>query len=87
MRSPFGFGRLVPSSLLPAGDCSFLLLINARLLLDFVMFFEEFVEQHRIHCFVADSIRLAFFIADDQIWINLRHIFSDQPNCGDRVRV
>src|SRR5439155_19504598 len=51
-------------------DCpvELFLLLRDRcfLLLDLAMGFEEFIEQHRVHCFVANRVRLAVVIARDQ---------------------
>ena len=48
------------------------------LLFDFAVLFEELVEQHRVHRFVADSVDLAAFIADHQVRINLGDFLGDQ---------
>ena len=55
-----------------------LLLYLALLLLDFPMFFEELVEEHGVHCFVAHAVDFSITIANDQIRIHLHHLFSDQ---------
>src|SRR5439155_2232030 len=40
------------------------------------MLFEELVEQHRVHRFVADRVRLALVVTSHQIGINLFHFLS-----------
>ena len=42
------------------------------------MFFEKLVEQHRVHRFVANGVRLALLIASHQIGIYLFHLFGHQ---------
>ncbi len=64
-----------------------LLLCESRLeifalLFDFAVLFEELVEQHRVHRFVADSVDLAAFIADHQVRINLGDFLGDQTKFG-----
>ena len=57
-----------------------LLLRDGRFqVLHFAMLFEEFVEQHRIHCVVADSEEFAVLIAHDQVRVHRRDFFGDQP--------
>src|ERR1043166_7048137 len=51
------------------------------------MFFEEFIEQHRVHLVVPYTIRLAFLITYDQIRINFFYIFSDQPELRYTCRI
>jgi hypothetical protein len=48
---------------------------------------EEFVKQHRVHCFIADSVELALFIFSDQVRIDLGYIFGDQAELWNSVRV
>jgi len=40
------------------------------------MFFEELVEQHRVHRFVAHCVRFPIFIARHQVRVYLFHLFS-----------
>src|SRR5438477_213240 len=40
------------------------------------MLFEEFIEQHRVHSFVADGVRLALLVARHQIRIYLFHVLG-----------
>jgi hypothetical protein len=51
--------------------------------LDFAVLFEGFVEQHRIYCFIADRVRLAFLIAHHQFWIHLRYLLCDEAKLWD----
>ena len=43
-----------------------------------VMFFQEFVEQHRIHCVVAHGVDLAVGRASHQIRIHLFHFLGHE---------
>ena len=55
----------------------FLLLRDDRFqLLNVAMFFEELVEQHCVHRFVAHGVNLAGFVASHQVRINLRHLLG-----------
>ena len=40
--------------------------------------FEKLVEQHRVHRFVADGVRLALFVSRDQIRVHLLHLLSHE---------
>src|SRR5215813_7471692 len=42
------------------------------------MLFEELVEQHRVHCFVADGVRFAFVVAGHQVWIYFLYLLSHE---------
>ncbi len=42
------------------------------------MFFQKFVEQHRVDRPIAHTLDLSFPIPDRQIGIHLRHLFSNQ---------
>src|SRR5437870_5091446 len=44
------------------------------LLLNFTMLFQEFIEQHRVHRFVAHGIDLPIGVARDQIGVDLFHL-------------
>ena len=55
---------------------AFLFVRFAALLLRRAVLFEEFIEQHRVHRLVADSVDLAFSIARHQIGIHLFHILG-----------
>src|SRR5262245_16318840 len=58
---------------------SFLLLGDSSFqFFDFTMFFEEFVEQHRVYCVVTDGEKFAVLVANYQIGIYLCYFFSDQ---------
>jgi hypothetical protein len=46
--------------------------------LDFAMFFEEFVEQHRVHLLIANRFGLAVRIASHQIGIHFSYLLGDQ---------
>src|ERR1051325_10920679 len=48
------------------------------LLLNLLVLFQEFIQQHHIHGIVADSIDLALIIAHHQIRIDLGHVLGDQ---------
>src|SRR5206468_2206249 len=43
------------------------------------MFLEKLVEQHRVHCVVADRVRFTFFVGQHQRRINLCDFFGNQP--------
>src|SRR5215469_8811440 len=59
-------------------DCSLLFLYFACLFFDFLMLFEKFVEQHRIHRVISDSEKLTALVPHDQIRIYLCYFFGDQ---------
>ena len=42
------------------------------------MFFEELVQQHRVHRFVAHAVNLAFCIASHQIGVHLFHFLGNK---------
>src|SRR6267142_2134490 len=42
------------------------------------MLLEELVEQHRVHCVVANGVRFSFFVGQHQRWVHLCDFFSDQ---------
>src|SRR5437588_6716046 len=66
----------------------FLELFNRSLLLQkgFVLF-EKFVEQHRVHSFIADCVRLALLVASHQIRVDLLHVLSHEAELRDASRV
>ena len=35
------------------------------------MLFKELIEQHRVHHFIADGVRLALLVASDQSFLDL----------------
>ena len=47
------------------------------------MLFQELVEQHRVHCFVANSHYLPVLIANDQVRIHLLYFFRYQAELRD----
>src|SRR5882724_416409 len=52
---------------------------NGRILfLHFAVLFEEFIEQHRVHCFVAYRVGLALFVEYHQVRIYLCHVLGQQ---------
>ena len=52
-------------------------------LLDFAVFFEELIEQHRVHRFVAYRVRLALLVTHHEIRIHLFHLLDHQPKLSD----
>src|SRR5207247_9858103 len=53
------------------------------LLLNFTMFLEELVEQHRVHRFVAHRIDLPIGVATDQIGTHLFHFLRYEADLRD----
>jgi len=49
------------------------------------MLFEEFIEQHRVHCVVADGLEVAIVIAFDQIRSCLLHFLSDKAKLRNTI--
>ena len=49
---------------------------HCPLLLYFAVLFEKLVEQHRVHRFVAHSVRFSFFIGQHQRRIHFRNFFG-----------
>src|SRR5438034_6927746 len=63
-----------------ARDGRFLFLVLA-------MLFEELIEQHRVHSFIADCVRLALFVTSHQIRVYLFHLLGDQAKLRNPIRV
>src|SRR5438034_9473047 len=40
------------------------------------MLFEKLVEQHRVDCFIADRVRFAVGVVNNEGWIDLFHFFG-----------
>ena|SRR2546429_5135655 len=57
------------------------------LLLDLAMLLEEFVQQHRVHRFVADGVRLAVVIARDQVRIHFLDLLGDEAELREAIGV
>ena len=53
----------------------------------FAVLFEELVEQHRVHRFVAHGVRLALLVAGHQIGIHLFHVLSHEAELRDALGV
>ena len=51
------------------------------------MLFEKLVEQHRVHRFVANGVRLALFVASHQIGIYFFHLLGHQAELRDAVGI
>ncbi len=68
-------------------DGRFLLLQPAVLLLDLAVLFQELVEQHRVHCFVAYSVYLAICIAHHQVGVHLLYLLRDQAELRDAIGI
>ena len=51
------------------------------------MLFEELVEQHRVHRFVAHGVRLALLVASHQIGVHLFHLLGHEAELRDAVGV
>ncbi len=61
---------------------------NGRLLcLDFFVFFEKLVEQHRVDVLIADAVGFSFFVRQYQGRIHLCDFFSNQATLGRVGRV
>ena len=54
-------------------SCHFLLQF-----LHFLVLFEKFIEQHRVHLVVANGVGLAFFVEHHQVGICFRYVLGDQ---------
>ena len=48
---------------------------------------QELIEQHRVHRFIADGVRLALDVAGDKVRINPGYIFGDQAELRDTGRI
>jgi hypothetical protein len=59
-------------------DLLLLLSDNRFQVLHLVMFFEELIEQHRVHCVVAHGVDVAVLIARHQARVHLGHFLRDQ---------
>ena len=46
--------------------------------LHLAVLFEKLVEQHRVHRFVADGVRLALLVASHQIGVHLFHLLGHE---------
>ena len=55
--------------------------------LSLVIFLQELVKQHRVHCFVANGVRLALSIAHDQIGVHLLHLLGDKAKLRNGIRI
>ena len=51
------------------------------------MLFKELIEQHRVHRFVTDNVRLALIVASDEIRIHLFHLPGDQAKLRDALGI
>ena len=51
------------------------------------MFFQELVQQHRIHCFIPHGVSLALFIARDQVGIHFLYFFGDKAELRNLIRI
>ena len=51
------------------------------------MFFEKLVEQHGVDLLVADRVRRALLVANDQVGIYLFHFLGHQPKLRDALRI
>src|SRR4030095_264667 len=47
----------------------------------------ELVEQHRVHCFVADRHHFSVLVSDHRIRIHLRHFLSNQSELRDGIGI
>src|SRR5262249_1232660 len=55
--------------------------------LHLAVFFEELVEQHRVHRLIAYRVRLALVVASHQVWIHLFNLLGDQTELGNAIRI
>src|SRR5258707_477951 len=51
------------------------------------MLLQKLVEQHRVHSFIADCVRLAMLVASHQIGIYLFDFFSHEAKLWDTIRI
>ena len=51
------------------------------------MLFEEFVEQHRVHCLIAHRVRLALVITRDERGADLLYLLGHEAELRDARRV
>jgi hypothetical protein len=66
----------------------FFLLRELRLqFLHLTMFFEELVQQHRVHRFVAHGVGFALFVASHESGVHLFHLFSHEAELRDALGV
>src|SRR4030095_13966283 len=64
------------------------LLRNRRLqFLYFAVFFEKFIEQHCVHCFVANGVNLALGVLDDQIGIHPFHVLGYEAKLRSPISI
>jgi hypothetical protein len=43
------------------------------------MLVEKLIEQHRVYLVVADAVRFAFLVANDQVWIDYCDLLRHEP--------
>ena len=51
------------------------------------MLFQELVEQHRVHRFVAHGLGFSFFIAHDQVGIHFFNLLGNQAKLRDPLGI
>src|SRR5437016_5244545 len=68
-------------------DLLLLLRYDRSLFFHFTMLFEKLVEQHRVHRFVANAVRLAVSITRDQTRIYFFYFFGHEPKLRNPFRI
>src|SRR6266853_2760801 len=53
------------------------------LLEESLMLFEKLVEQHRVHCFIADGVEVPLSVMGHQVGVHLRHLLGYQAELWD----
>ena len=55
--------------------------------LNLAMLFQKLIEQHRIHCFVANGIDLAIVVANNQVGVHLLNLLGYEAELRDAIRI
>ena len=69
------------------GDGRFQLSDTGLLLLDFLVFLQELIEQHGVYSVVAHGVNLAVLIANDQVGVHFGDFLGDQTELGRGILV
>src|SRR6266542_3095707 len=59
-------------------DSGFLFLNFAVLYPNLLVLFQELVEQHRVHCFVADGVNLVLIVTHHEVRVHFGYFFGNQ---------
>src|SRR5215211_1944284 len=68
-----------------AVDLVFLLCQSRLQVLHFLVLFQKFIEDHRVHLVVANAVRFSFLVARHEIRAYLFHLLGNEPK-GERAR-